>query len=721
MISLPHSRCRFHFPAASARVLWVAATAFGLATAQAAAPSGPGRPQAGPPPQEQTPLQEPLQEVVITASLRRDTALSAPISVSVVGAEQIQGVGVQHLQDVLGLVPNLNWASGTSRPRYFQLRGIGENDQWQGAPNPSVGFLIDGIDFSGVGMPATLFDVAQIEVLRGPQGAIHGANALAGLINLRTRAPQPDAERRIELTGGDYGTAALGVVLGGALGGARGEAGEAAYRIVAQRFRSDGFRRNEFLGRDDTNGYDETTLRARLSATAGDWALDGSLLWVDLDNGYDAFALDNSRVTLSDKPGVDAQRSLGGSLRAVWTGSGRLRIESTTAAARSSIDYGFDGDWAFDPGYDFTSRFDRSRDTLSQDLRLVSVADLDDGAASSWLIGAYALRVAEGNDQLDLYNGDVFRRLRSDYRAVNLALYGQVEWRLAPRWTLAVAGRLEKRAADYTDTDGLVADPTDDMAGGHVALQREWEGGAAYLSVGRGFKAGGFNIGAVVPADRLLYRPEALRSVELGWKGRAANSALDWQLALFSMRRTDQQVSTSVQVDPGDPLSFIYLTDNAARGENVGAEAALQWRPDARWRVDASLGWLRARFMDYQRDSVNLAGRDQAHAPGWQYAIGAEHRFATGWFLRADVQGTDSFYFSESHDQVSAAYTLVHLRGGFERGPWRASVWVRNAFDEAYAQRGFFFGNEPPDFPDRLYVQQGDPRQLGLTISYQWP
>jgi iron complex outermembrane recepter protein len=683
-----------------------------MAVAQAAGPPTSGGAAAS---------QETLQEVVITASLRRDTALSAPISVSVVGADQIERVGVQHLQDVLGLVPNLNWASGTSRPRYFQLRGIGENDQWQGAPNPSVGFLIDGIDFSGVGMPATLFDVGQIEVLRGPQGAIHGANALAGLINVRTRAPQRDAERRIELTGGDYGTAALGVVLGGALGGARGEAGEAAYRIVAQRFRSDGFRRNEFLGRDDTNGYDETTLRARMSATAGNWALDGSLLWVDLDNGYDAFALDNSRVTLSDKPGVDAQRSLGGSLRAVWNGAERVRVESTTAVARSSIDYGFDGDWAFDPGYDFTSRFDRSRDTLSQDLRLVSVADLDDGAASSWLAGAYALRVAETNEQLDLFNGDVFRSLGSDYRAVNLALYGQVEWRLAPRWSLAVAGRLERRDADYTDTDGLLAAPTDDMAGGHVALQRDWERGAAYLSVGRGFKAGGFNIGAVVPADRLLYRPEALRSIELGWKGRAASSPLDWQLALFSMRRTDQQVSTSVQVDPGDPLSFIYLTDNAARGENIGAEAALQWRPDPRWRLDASVGLLRARFLDYQRDSVNLSGRDQAHAPGWQFALGAEHRFATGWFLRADVQGTDGFYFSESHEQVSSAYTLVHLRGGFERGPWRASAWVRNAFDEAYAQRGFFFGNEPPDFPNRLYVQPGDPRQLGLTISYEWP
>lgn len=661
-----------------------------------------------------------LEEVVITASLRAQRALDAPLSVAVLGRDAIEGVGVQHFQDLLALVPNLNWASGTSRPRYFQLRGIGETDQWQGAPNPSVGFLIDGIDFSGVGMPATLFDVEQIEVLRGPQGAIHGANALAGLISVRTHAARSVPERRLEATTGDYGTYGLGFVSGGALRADAAGDPAMSYRVAAQHYLSDGFRRNAFLGRDDTNGFEETTLRARLATERGAWRVDISALGVELDNGYDAFAIDNSRVTLSDKPGVDRQRSVGLSLRAVHTDEAGRRLESTTAVSRSSIDYGFDGDWGFDPGYDFTSRFDRAHDTLSQDLRWLSGNDLRDGSEWSWVAGAYALRVVESNAQLDLYNGDVFRQLDSDYEALNLALYGQVERRLAAGWAVSAALRVERRTADYFDSDGITASPTDHMWGGQLVLERRLDTGVAYLALGRGFKAGGFNIGAAVPADRFEYRPEGLRSVELGWKAGTADRRLHWQAALFAMRRVDQQVSTSVQVDPGDPLSFVYLTDNAARGENVGAEIALQWRPDPRWSVDASLGLLRARFLEYRRDATDLAGREQAHAPSWQYALSFERRFAAGWFVRADLQGMDAFYFSESHEQRSSPYALLHLRAGIERGPWRASLWVRNAFDADYAHRGFFFGNEPPDFPDKLYVQPGDPRHLGLTVSRVW-
>src|SRR5690349_2077711 len=96
---------------------------------------------------------QPLEEVVVHASLMGENVAALPTSVTVVDAHTLAAAGVQHFEDVLGLIPNLNWAAGTSRPRYFQLRGIGELDQYQGAPNSSVGFLIDDIDFSGVGMP----------------------------------------------------------------------------------------------------------------------------------------------------------------------------------------------------------------------------------------------------------------------------------------------------------------------------------------------------------------------------------------------------------------------------------------------------------------------------------------------------------------------------------------------------------------------------------------
>ena len=118
----------------------------------------------------------------------------------------LQTAGLQHLQDLLGLVPNLTWAGGTSRPRYFQLRGVGELEQYQGAPNPSIGFLIDDIDFSGVGMPATLFDVEQIEVLRGPQGTALRCQRAGGPDQAAdARRRRPSLELDTEVTVGEDG------------------------------------------------------------------------------------------------------------------------------------------------------------------------------------------------------------------------------------------------------------------------------------------------------------------------------------------------------------------------------------------------------------------------------------------------------------------------------------------------------------------------------------
>src|SRR5450631_255818 len=201
---------------------------------------------------------QPLDEIVVTATLRSVPLEEMPASVSVLTGADLADAGQQHFEDVLALVPNLNWAGDTSRPRYFQIRGIGELQQYQGAPNPSVGFLIDDIDFSGLGTAATLFDVDHIEVLHGPQGTLYGANALAGLIYVKSADPEETFGGRAELDAGDYNERSYGAVITGPVG-----ALDSGFRLAAQRSTSDGFYRNAYLGRSDTDARDELTLRGR--------------------------------------------------------------------------------------------------------------------------------------------------------------------------------------------------------------------------------------------------------------------------------------------------------------------------------------------------------------------------------------------------------------------------------------------------------------------------
>ena len=676
---------------------------------------------------------EDLDEVLVVTSRLRDVALDAiPASVTVLPQETIARAGLQHFEDVLSLVPNLNWSAGTARPRYFQLRGIGELDQYQGAPNPSVGFLIDDIDFSGVGMPATTYDVEQIEVLRGPQGTAYGANALAGLVSIRTREARPEFELRGEATAGDFGT--LGG--GGVIGGRVDDAGNAAFRLVAHHYESDGFRRNAFLGRDDTNGYNEDTFRARLHWTPIEaLELGFTAMLVNIDDGYDAFSIDNSRVTLADHPGVDRQRSAAGAVHVAWKGEAPFELRSVTTHADSKIGYGFDGDWGNDAAwgpyapYDYTSYFARRRRSTSEDLRLISKSSADDGGFG-WTAGAYALDVEERNDQRDTASGVAYRLLTSDYRATNLALYGELDWRVAPRTVLSFGARAERRDAGYQDREALSGEtsafaPIDTMWGGHASLSFEESAARTwYATLSRGYKAGGFNIGAAVPADRRRYEPEALWNAEAGLAWRAPDARWSTRTSLFYMRRESQQVATSQQLVPGDPLSYVFFTDNAARGRNYGLEASANWAVTQRLEVATTLGLLETAYFGYRtgnpaRDAA-LDGRGQAHAPKYQYSLTLAYENPLGFFARADLQGVDDFYFDTGHDQRSQPYKVVNLRVGYAHERWSAAAFARNLFDERYAMRGFHFGTEPPDFPDRRYVQLADGRLVGLTLDFHF-
>ena len=109
-----------------------------------------------------TAAQEVLEEIIVTADFRERAASELPASISVLDQKTLGEAAVQHFEELIQLVPNLNWSGDGNRARYLQIRGVGELEQYEGAPNPSIGFLIDDIDFSGIGTIATLFDIQQV-------------------------------------------------------------------------------------------------------------------------------------------------------------------------------------------------------------------------------------------------------------------------------------------------------------------------------------------------------------------------------------------------------------------------------------------------------------------------------------------------------------------------------------------------------------------------------
>ncbi len=689
-----------------------------LILAAATAAGSPALAADGAPPDEDTPV---LEEIVVRATFRGDDLSRVPSSVAVVPAEAIARRGATHLEEILDMMPNVNYAKGASRARFLQIRGIGERGQFSEPLNSSVGLVVDGVDLSGIGTVATLFDVEQVEVLRGPQGTRYGANALAGLVNVVTRQPTDTFEGRVELSGGNYGALGAGAVVSGPLGeGVRG-------RLAARADRADGFIENDYLNADDTDNIDETTVRGRLSWDAdASTVIDVSAGYIDADNGYDAFSLDNVRTTLADEPGHDRQRTVYGSGAVTWSGNPAFTVHAHLGMAESDIAYGYDADWVFvgfHPwGYSGTDEYLRDRSTVTAEVRLTSSeAGRLFGGSTEWTAGAYAMR-----QDVELTRRSTFidADFESDYGIDREALFGQTETALGARSTLTFGLRLERHSASYDDSAGVRAGPDDSLVGGRVALDRTLGAGVvAYGSVSRGYKAGGFNIDGSLPPHLRSYDPEILWNYEAGLKSGALDGRLRVRGAVFHMRRDDVQIDSSiVEFHEDGSTEFIDFVGNAAEGTNSGVELDIEYAPTDGVLLFARAGLLRSEYEDYiNGEGMDLDGRTQAHAPRYQFSLGGSFEFADGYFLRLEITGRDEFYFSDSHNERSEAYELLNASAGYRGRDWSVTAWARNLTDEDYFVRGFRFGNDPRDgYTDRGFTQLGEPMRLGVSASRSW-
>ena len=660
-----------------------------------------------------------IEEVKVVADFRGNEAESLATSLSIVDADTIKQSGARHFDELVSSLPNVNSAGGTSRARFFQIRGIGERSQFSSPLNPSVGFIVDNVDFSGAGSVGTLMDVSQVEIFRGPQGTRYGANALAGLIYVKTNDPTQDQTLDINLSAGEYDHRSLGIVANQPL------SDNSAIRIAIEKHESDGFYENAFLNSDDNNARDELTARIKLATNdVVGWDIVASASVVDVDNGYDVFSLDNVRSTFSDEPGKDSQKSNSLSLE------GTKEFSSATvtllgSVSDSELEYSYDEDWTFtgfDPiGYTSFDQYLRDKSISSVEARLISnESSRLLGDTTDWLVGVYLLEQRE-----DLTRNYTFLAgpFSSNYNFETSALFFQLDSELSERWDFAWGARWERRSTDYDNSDGFEVSPSESLWGGRLALKYELaQGTMTYLSLARGYKAGGFNTDGTLPTNLREFDSETLIEWELGIKSRLLDNRLSLTGAIFFDQRRDQQVKSSfVRPRPDGSTEFVDFLGNAAEGTNRGIEASALWLISDRFSVDASIAVLDAEFDKFINEfGDDLSGRDQAQAPGSSYQVGL-HWQEGPWRANLSFLGKDDFYFSDRHSLKSKDQNLVNANLTYGTSRYSINLWGRNLGDRDYTVRGFgSFGNDPRNgYQTEPYVQFGEPRVIGITTEFR--
>ena len=682
------------------------------------------------------------KEIIVRAGLSDESLQKVASSVTVITGDHIRETGADHFQSLTEQIPNLNWAGGTSRPRYFQIRGIGERSHYfgEGPPNFSVGFVLDDMDLSGLGMVGLLYDIDQIEIFKGPQSSVYGPNAIAGLISLKSTDPTDHFEMRTSTSFGSDnhygGSSVMNVQF----------MKNMKLRLGGVNNYSDGFRENVTQSVTHTNKREESFSRMKLSYDPNNQlSILATLIYTKLENGYDAWAPDNNTdfKTYSNDKGEDSQRTYGYSLRANFEASENLSITSITSFTETDLVHAYDGDWAdssywhdnhdFDPAvegwaYEFYDKNERNRANLSQEIRL---------SMGSIILGGYFKHLIEQDEAKGYLFGGVATDAISHYDFQATAGYAQYGLDLTSSLKLKANVRFENNSIIYDGSSQGFNDYWEkiflppihfnidhSMLGYRAALHYlKDEYTSFYGSVSQGYKSGGVNQQPYLSDISRPYEPEFIQNFEIGLKH--ATDKYRTQLSVFYGQRKDQQVSVSSQQVEGDPNSFLYYTGNAGSGTIQGFEWENMLNVSSNLSMDASLGYLKTwvdKFIYFASEGMETSGgdREAAMSPVITGSLRLNYSNDSGIFGSVRSSYKSGYFYSDSHNEKAEPYTLTNLALGKSFGKTTTTIWIRNAFDERFTTRGFYFGLIPPDYPDQLWKSYGDPRQIGVSMDYKF-
>ena len=564
-----------------------------------------------------------LGDIVVTAQRRPERLQTVPISVAVVDGDSLRNFqsGGEDIFALAGRVPGLYAETTTGRifPRFY-IRGLGNIDFYLGASQP-VSIVQDDVVLEHVVLKSNpVFDVAQVEVLRGPQGSLFGRNTTAGIIKFDTIRPTQTFEGRGSASYGSYNTVTADVGVGGPL-----IADKLAFRISGLYQHRDDWVDNRFAGtgadgtrggKDALGGFTERDVRLQLLATPTE-ALSINLSGHarDYDGTSTIFhrgalrrgsntimAEPRTSVSLDEGMGNDqAYKTYGGSVNAAWD-FGPVTLTSITAYETSS---GYsrgdtDGGAAVDyPVRGVPNGFGQSRGNLrdldqwTQEVRLASNGQ----GAFTWQLGGMYF---DSRDDTEFYQRNFFllptaatynpnQFVRLHNVNTSWAAFGQASYQLTPQFRITAGGRITedkkqtrlvrsvRNAAGTVDqfpaTAPRFVELKDTQPSWDVSALYEVDSDASvYARVARGFRGPTIQgRSAVFNSAFTTAGSETIMSYEVGAKTRPFAN-MRFNATAFAYRVDDIQLN-------GNDANGNGVLFNADHANAFGVEAELEWKP----------------------------------------------------------------------------------------------------------------------------------------------
>ena len=653
------------------------------------------------------------ETITVTTRKREESLLDVPDSISVFGAELIEDAEINEIADFAQLTPGVvvqQGFQGGDRPIII-FRGVGQI----GGNSPSVVLLSDGV-FLPAGDPLRnqLFDVEQIEVVKGPQGALYGRDTIGGVINVITKAPANEFELNAQATVGSENEYSIAGAVNIPI------VDDKLYaRLSGSVLESDGFRQN--LAGGDQDFRKESFVRGRIIWDVNpDFTADFRLSANNFENGANAgfYAVDGD-TTLSDVGGllnsvdlldhVNDREVIDAAVK-LDVGIGFATLTSITQYVDSDSTLIQDADFQLSPvpGVQVARTSMTEYSALSQEFRLVSPSE----NRLRWVAGAFF----ETNDsdfnfsdaEIGLGLGPLGGRDTAS-EGDRTGVFGQLDLDLSDRLTVTGALRYDKddQTQVVLSAGNLERQQSTERVSPKASILYKFHDNlSGYVTYGESFRSGGFDAASAVP-----FGAEVLKSIEVGAKGVFLDGRLRIDGAVYSIDYTDQQVAAVIP-DPSTG-NLITTTGNLGESEFLGVEA----------NVSALIGDGFELFLSF--DSVDT---EITEAPGGlnvgnstpfsvDYTTTVGGQFTTNlsqdWTLLARGQyyhqGTQTW--SQDNSLEQSPYGLLSARLAVSNSTWTFALSGENILDEEYNDQVFQL------IPMMHFAHPGLPARWRLTAT----